>query len=316
MHPATNTPGAARTTWRLLRQVAKLWLDDYVPSMGAALAYYTLFSLAPLLLIVIAVAGLAFGEDAARGEIQAQISALMGPRGASAVQDLLTSVRQPTEGAAATLLGVLLLLAGATSVFGELQDSLDRIWRVPVRQNTSGWILLVRARLLSFGMILAIGFLLIVSLVLSAVSATAGRWWQPLFGDWSALAQSANGLADFVLVAVMFALIYKVMPRVHVQWKDVWIGAIFTALLFTLGKFLIGLYVGRSGVVSGFGAAGSLVVILLWVYYSAQIFLVGAEFTWVFANAYGSRKDDGDNAHSLTCAGAQTPPQRVATLQP
>jgi membrane protein len=284
--------------------------------MGAALAYYTLFSLAPLLLIVIAVAGLAFGEDAARGEIQAQLDALMGPRGASAVQDLLASVRQPTEGAAATLLGVLLLLAGATSVFGELQDSLDRIWRVPVRQNTSGWILLVRARLLSFGMILAIGFLLIVSLVLSAASATAGRWWQPLFGGWSALAQIANGLADFVLVAAMFALIYKVMPRVHVHWKDVWIGAIFTALLFSLGKYLIGLYVGRSGVVSGFGAAGSLVVILLWVYYSAQIFLIGAEFTWVFANAHGSRKFDGATGRRPACADEQTVPALASTMQP
>jgi membrane protein len=300
----------------LLRQVARLWLEDYVPSMGAALAYYTLFSLAPLLLIVIAVAGLAFGEDAARGEIQAQLGALMGPRGASAVQDLLVSVRQPTEGAAATVLGVMLLLVGATSVFGELQDSLDRIWRVPARQHTNGWILLVRARLLSFGMILAIGFLLIVSLVLSAASATAGRWWQPLFGGWFLMAQITNGLADFLLVAAMFALIYKVMPRVHVQWKDVWIGAVFTALLFSLGKFLIGLYVRRSGVVSGFGAAGSLVVILLWVYYSAQIFLVGAEFTWVFANAFGSRKSDGDASRRAACATVRTPPHRATTIWP
>jgi membrane protein len=308
----------ARSAWGLLSQVLRLCLEDYVPSMGAALAYYTLFSLAPLLLIVIAVAGLVFGEDAARGEIQAQLGALMGPRGASAVQDLLASVRQPAEGAAATLLGVLLLLAGATSVFGELQDSLDRIWRVPVRQNTNGWVLLVRARLLSFGMILAIGFLLMVSLVLSAASATAGRWWQPLFGDWSGLAQVINGLADFVLVAAMFALIYKVMPRVHVQWKDVWIGAVFTALLFSLGKYLIGLYVGRSGVISGFGAAGSLVVILLWVYYSAQIFLVGAEFTWVYANAYGSRKSevDADAAGPPEYAAEQTVPLQAATIRP
>jgi membrane protein len=183
-----------------------------------------------------------------------------------------------------------LLLIGATTVFGELQDALDRIWRVPTRCQTNGWIALLRARLLSFGMILAIGFLLMVSLVLSAVLATMERWWSPLFGSWLTVASAANGIAGFFLVAVVFALIYKVMPRVHVDWRDVWIGAVFTALLFTLGKSLIGFYIGRSGIVSGFGAAGSLVVVLLWVYYSAQIFLIGAEFTWVYANAFGSRK--------------------------
>jgi membrane protein len=187
-------------------------------------------------------------------------------------------------------LGVLLLLIGATTVFGELQDSLDRIWRVPARKRTSGWLALVRARLLSFGMILAIGFLLIVSLVVSAAQSTMGRWWGTVFGGWSAMAAATDAIGGFLLVGAMFALIYKVMPRAHVEWKDVWIGAGFTALLFTLGKSLIGLYIGRSGVVSGFGAAGSLVVILVWVYYSAQIFLIGAEFTWVYANLYGSRR--------------------------
>ena len=278
------------TVWRMTRQVSNAWIDDYVPSMGAALSYYTLFSLAPLLLIVVSVAGLVFGEDAARGEIQAQLSALMGSNGAGAVQDLLASVDRPTEGTAASLLGVALLLVGATSVFGELQDALDRIWRVPTRSHASGWISLVRARLLSFGMVLAIGFLLMVSLVASATLAALERWWYPIFGDWYALAAVINALGSFLLVAVMFALIYKVMPRVRVQWRDVWIGALFTALLFTLGKSLIGLYVGRSAVTTGFGAAGSLVVVLMWVYYSAQIFLLGAEFTWVYANAFGSRR--------------------------
>jgi membrane protein len=278
-----------RTFWNLIRQVAVSWLGDYVPSMGAALAYYTMFSLAPLLLIVISVAGIVFGDDAARGEIQNQLSALMGERGASAVQDLLASVRKPAEGTAATALGLVLLFIGATTVFGELQDSLDRIWRVPERAGASGWLALVRARLLSFGMILAIGFLLMVSLVVSATLATIGRWWSPVFGEWYALATAINAIGSFLLVAAMFALIYKVMPRVRVDWQDVWIGALFTALLFTVGKALIGLYVGRSGIASAFGAAGSLVVVLLWVYYSAQIFLLGAEFTWVFANVFGSR---------------------------
>jgi membrane protein len=276
--------------WALLKKVASSWLDDYAPSMGAALAYYTLFSLAPLLLIVISVAGLVFGQEAARGEIESQLRDLMGEQGASAVQALLASVDKPTEGVAATAVGLALLLVGATTVFGELQDSLDRIWRVPSQDRAGGWLALIRTRLLSFGMILAIGFLLMVSLVLSAVLSVMEHWWSMLFGGWLFIASAVNGTAGFFLIAAMFALIYKVMPRVRVQWRDVWIGAVFTALLFTLGKALIGFYIGRSGVVSAFGAAGSLVVVLLWVYYSAQIFLIGAEFTWVYANTFGSRK--------------------------
>ena len=276
--------------WSMLRQIATCWIEDDAPSMGAALAYYTLFSLAPLLLIVIAVAGLVFGEEAARGEITARLHSLMGEGGARAVQALLTSVHQPAEGAVATLLGVVLLFVGATTVFGELQDALDRIWRAPATRTHSGWFTVLRARLLSFGMILAIGFLLTVSLVVSAALALMERWLAPTSGGWLAVASVANAVGGFALVAVMFALIYKVMPRVRVQWRDVWTGALFTALLFSLGKWGIGFYLGRSGVVSGYGAAGSLVVVLLWVYYSAQIFLIGAEFTWVYANTYGSRR--------------------------
>lgn len=279
-----------RTIWNLTRQTMQSWLDDYAPSMGAALAYYTLFSLAPLLLIVISVAGMVFGEDAARGEIAEQLQALMGDSGAKAVQDLLNSVREPAADSFATAVGLLLMLVGATSVFGELQDALDRIWRVPVRPQTSGWLTLVRARLLSFGMILAIGFLLTVSLVASAVLKVMGRWLEPVFGGWYVVMTTVDAIGSFLLVAALFALIYKTMPRVRIQWRDVWTGALLTSLLFGLGKFLIGLYVGRSGVISGFGAAGSLVIVLLWVYYSAQIFLIGAEFTWVYTNTYGSRK--------------------------
>ncbi len=278
--------------WALVRQVASSWIDDYVASMGAALAYYTVFSLAPLLLIVVSVAGMAFGDEAARGAIRSQLADLMGEPGASAVQALLVSVRQPAQGLAAATLGGVLLFVGATTVFGELQDALDRIWRVPSRVRSSGWIALVRARLLSFGMILALGFLLIVSLLASATLAALGRRLDPVFGGWRGLAEAANAVVGFGLVALIFALIYKLMPRVRVLWADVWIGALFTALLFTLGKFLIGLYIGQSGIASGFGAAGSLVVVLLWVYYSAQILLIGAEFTWVFANTFGSRKGD------------------------
>ncbi len=287
-------PSTAEASWTLIKRVSNAWLDDYVPSMGAALAYYTMFSLAPLLLIVISVAGLVFGQDAARGEIATELRAMMGEAGAKAVQDLLASVQKPAEGAAATALGVVLLLIGATTVFGELQDSLDRIWHVPTRKRSSGLIELLRTRLLSFGMILAIGFLLIVSLVVSAGLATVARLWGPAFGGWYAVAAVTDALGGFFLVAVMFALIYKIMPRVRVHWKDVWIGAVFTAILFMVGKTLIGLYIGTSGVVTGFGAAGSLVVVLVWVYYSAQIFLIGAEFTWVYANDFGSRKSLND----------------------
>ena len=285
-----GTPITAEALKRLARLTGSAWLADGVASMGAALAYYTLFSLAPLLLIVVSVAGLLFGHDAARGQIQSQLSALMGDRGAAAVQDLLASVDKPAQGSAATALGVLLLLVGATTVFAELQDALDRIWRVPARPAGSGWWALLRARLLSFGMILALGFLLMVSLVASAVLSTLQAWWNPMFGPWLDTAALVNGVLGFVLVAACFAFVYKVMPRVHVAWHDVWTGALFTAVLFTLGKMLIGLYIGRSGVASGFGAAGSLVAVLLWVYWSAQIFLLGAEFTWVYANLYGSRR--------------------------
>jgi membrane protein len=276
----------------LVGQVWQAWRADYAASMGAALAYYTMFSLAPLLLIVISVAGLVFGEAAARGEIQLQLDTLMGPRSASAVQDLLASVHHPSEGVAATLLGLLLLLAGAASVFGELQDALDRIWRLPSKPLGDGWLQILRSRLLSFGMILALGFLLTVSLVVSALMSALGHTFEPLFGGWQSVVAVVSSVGGFLLAAAMFALIFKVMPRVQVLWRDVWVGALFTAVLFSLGKALISLYIGRSGVVSGFGAAGSLVVILLWVYWSAQILLIGAEFTWVYANMFGSRSAD------------------------
>ena len=280
------------TAWRLMKDAALSWRDDYAPSMGAALAYYTTFSAAPLLLIVVSVAGLVFGPEAARGEIFAQLRGLIGEEGALAVQALLQSVSKPAEGALATLVGTGVLLVGATSVFAELQDALDRIWRAPVRDRASGLWSLLRTRLLSFGMILSIGFLLMVSLVVSAALSALGNWWAPLLSGWAMVAEAINLGVSFVLITVIFALIYKVMPRARVAWRDVWVGAAVTALLFTIGKSLIGLYIGRSGVTSAFGAAGSLAVVLVWVYYSAQIFLLGAEFTWVYAHHCGSRRGE------------------------
>jgi membrane protein len=275
--------------WRLGKQVVNASLEDYVPSMGAALAYYTVFSMAPLLLIVISVAGLVFGAEAARGEIQAQLQGLMGESGASVVQGLLVSVSEPAQGLTATVLGLALLFIGATTVFAELQGALDRIWRVGRRQRKSSLYWLVRARLLSFGMILAVGFLLVVSLLASAILGAISRRWEAAFGAWQAFIDAGNAVGGFLLVAVMFGLIYKVMPRARVAWGDVWLGALLAALLFTLGKVLIGAYIGRSGMASAYGAAGSLVVVLLWVYFSAQILLVGAEFTHAYAGIFGSR---------------------------
>jgi YihY family inner membrane protein len=214
----------------------------------------------------------------------------MGADAAKAIEGLLASVNKPAEGVAATTIGVVLLLIGATTVFGELQDALDRIWRAPARERSAGWWKLLRARLLSFGMILGIAFLLMVSLVLSAAISALGKWWDGFFGGWETVAQVVNFAIGFVMTAGVFAMIYKIMPRVQVRWHDVWLGAVVTALLFTIGKFLIGLYIGKSGVASGFGAAGSLVVIFVWVYYSAQIFLMGAEFTWVYARTFGSMR--------------------------
>ena len=279
----------AAAFWQLGRQAFASWRDDGASSMGAALAYYTMFSLAPLLLIVVSVAGLVFGEEAARGEVFGQLEHLMGAQSAAAVQGLLQSANRPAESVLATVVGVVVLLIGATTVLAELQSALDRIWRAPVR-GASGIFALVRARLLSFGMILGLGFLLMVSLLVSAALAAFEKWWSPMFGGWALLAQGLNFAFNFLFITAVFAMIYKLMPRVHVAWRDVGVGAAVTALLFTVGKQLIGLYIGRSSVTSAFGAAGSLAVLLVWVYYSAQIFLLGAEFTWVYAHVHGSRR--------------------------
>jgi membrane protein len=284
----------------VIKATFSAWIDDQAPSMGAALAYYTVFSIAPLLLIVISIAGLIFGAEVARGEIFAQLQDLMGKTEALAVQSMLESVSKPTESVTAAIIGVVLLLIGATTVFGELQDDLDRIWRAPKRPDEGGIFGLIRTRVLSFGMILGIGFLLIVSLIFSAVLAALGKWWAPIFGGIAFLGNLVNVVLSFVLLTFAFAMIYKIMPRVKINWRDVWIGAVVTAFLFTIGKFLIGFYIGRSGLASGFGAAGSLVAVLVWVYYSAQIFLMGAEFTRIYSYTFGSHKDQ--------------PPQTVTSL--
>jgi membrane protein len=274
----------------LVAKSVAAWFDDYAPSMGAALAYYTLFSIAPLLIIAIAVAGLVFGQEAARGEIVAQIGGLIGKDGAMAIQGLLKSADDPAQGAFATVVSLITLFIGATSVFGELQSDLDRIWRVPAPASQSGIWNLLRERFLSFGLVLGLGFLMLVSLLVSAAIAAFGKWSPGQLPGWETRLQLLNFGVTFGTTMLLVAMIFKMMPRASIAWHDVWVGAAVTAFLSEVGKLLISLYLGKTSVVSGFGAAGALVVLLVWVYFSAQIFLLGAEFTWVYAHEYGSRR--------------------------
>lgn len=278
----------------LVKDSLLAWQRDRAASMGAALAYYTLFSIGPLLLIVITVAGMVFGVEAAQGEISAQMRDLVGDEGARAIEALLASVHRSDRSLLGTLLSGSLLLVGATSVLAELQSALDRIWHTvddPPAVQTAGWKAVVRTRLLSFGLILGVGFLLTVSLVTSAALAAWSRWWAPAFAAWPWVLEGLNFLLSFTFTALLFAMIYRVMPSTTIAWQDVGVGAVVTALLFNVGKALIGLYLGTSGLASGIGAAGSVVVLLAWVYYSAQVFLVGAEFTWLYAYRFGSRAE-------------------------
>ncbi|RZL30721.1 MAG: YihY/virulence factor BrkB family protein [Rubrivivax sp.] len=275
---------------RVLTLTVTGFLEDRGARMGAALAYYTLFSLAPLLLIVVSVAGLVWGGEAVRGELVDQLQSLLGPTAAATIEGMLKSVAWPVGGWLSTLIGLGLMLVGATTVFAELQDALDTIWRVPARP-VQGWLAWLRARLLSFGLILGLSFLLLVSLLLGAAMAAAQTWWQPWFGQWLYVAGIANMVISQGLVMAVFAMIFKMMPRVRIAWRDVLLGAFVTAGLFELGRTAIGYYLRSSGVVSGFGAAASVVALLVWVYFSAQILLVGAEFTWAYARVLGSRRD-------------------------
>lgn len=277
-----------KTIFELLKETVKEWQDDKVSLWAAALAYYTVFSLAPLLLIAISIAGAVFGEEAARGELVTQIQGLIGPEGAAAVQAMIQNAHKPDSGGnIATIVGIVTLLFGASGVFGQLQDALNTIWEVKPKPGL-GLKSFLLSRFLSFAMVLVIGFLLLVSLVLSAVLAGVGAFFGNLVPDYVIVGQILNFVISFSVITVLIAAIYKFLPDVEVPWKDLWIGAAVTSLLFSIGKYLIGLYLGNSGVTSTYGAAGSIVVILLWVFYSAQIILFGAEFTQVYSKHRGS----------------------------
>ena len=273
---------------RLFKAAFDKWRADKAPRLAAALAYYTLFSLAPLLVIATAVAGLLFGEEMARSQVLISLQELIGPRAARALQTVIENTARPRSGLIATGAGVLTLWFGASNVFHQLKEALNTIWGVRPKPGRGLWAAL-KARLESFFMVLTIGLLLVLSLIVSAVLAALvellGRWLPGGASLW----QTVDLLGTLLVIATLFAIIYKVLPDVRIAWSDVWIGAAVTAMLFALGRYLIGLYLSRVGVASLYGAAGSLVVILLWVYYSAQILLFGAEFTYVFANRYGSR---------------------------
>ncbi|QJR16712.1 YihY/virulence factor BrkB family protein [Usitatibacter palustris] len=274
-------------TAKALRQTLEAWVDDRCSSKGAALAFYTLFAMAPILILSIAAAGYVFGAEAAQGAIVAQLRGLMGQSGAQAVEAMLASARDPESGLVATLVAGALLIVGATTVFVELKDSLDEIWGVEPTKG-QGILNFLRSRLLAFGMVLILSFLLLVSLVMSAALTVLANYAGGFLGSESMALAVFSSLVSLAVVACLFAVIFKMLPAVKLSWRDVWIGALFTAGLFSLGKYAIGLYLGNSDVASSFGAAGSLVALLLWVYYSAQIFFLGAEFTRQYAITCGS----------------------------
>ncbi|MGJ9418815.1 YihY/virulence factor BrkB family protein [Massilia sp. CMS3.1] len=277
----------SRQIVHILKCAVMEWLAHRAASKGAALAFYTLFSLAPILVLVIAVAGFFYGAEAAQGQLLNELRGLVGKEGAETIQAVLAGAQDKETGKIATIIATVLLLVGATSVFAELKDSLDEIWGVPAPKD-AGWWDILRTRVLSFGLILVLGFLLMVSLVVTAAMAVVENYFGGMWKDSAVILGWISSCISFLVIATLFGVIYKLLPRIKLSWHDVGIGALGTAAMFTLGKFLIGLYIGNSGAASSFGAAGSLIALLLWVYYSAQIFFLGAEFARQYALQLGS----------------------------
>jgi membrane protein len=278
------------TLTALLRQAGVAWLADNAPRLGAALAFYTLFSLAPVLIVAVSVAGFVFGEKAAQGEIVRQFQGLMGTQGATAIETIIQSTNRPALGVFATTLGLLAILVGASGAFNELQDALNTIWKVDSRTK-SFWTVTSRQRFFSLGLVVATGFLLLTSLVVTAALSAAARFVSNFLPMSVILLESINFVFSFGIITILFALILKFIPDTTIPWRDVWMGAAVTSLLFTVGKVVIGFYLGHSAFTSAYGAAASLVIFLIWIYYSAQILLFGAELTHIYALKYGSRME-------------------------
>jgi membrane protein len=265
-------------------------IDDNIPRMSAALAYYTLFSLAPLMVISIAIAGLVFGNDAARGAIVDQIQGLIGSDAAHGVQAMLTSARNPGRGIIAEVIGFVILILGATGAFSEVYTALNNIWQTPPEKLSGAWSV-VKARLLSFGLVLVVGFLMLVSLLLSAGLVAFTKYAGGLLPLPAIVFRVVELLFTTAILTALFAMIFRILPEAQIDWRDVWIGALATAVLFSVGKYLISLYIGKSLPASAYGAAGSVVVLIAWVYYSALILYFGAEFTKAYAHRYGSHRE-------------------------
>lgn len=297
----------------LLKDTFKEWNEDKVPLWAAALAYYTIFSIAPLLLIAIVIAGSIFGEEAARGQIVGQIQGLVGENAANVIQDMILNTQKPGSGGTiATIVGIATLLFGASGVFGQLQDALNTIWEVKPKPGRAVKSFL-QSRFLSFAMVLVIGFLLLVSLVLSAALTGISGYFGNMIPGYVVIGRILNFVISFGAITLLFAAIYKFLPDVKVPWKNLWVGAAFTSLLFSIGKYVIGLYLGSGSVGSTYGAAGSLVVILIWVFYSAQILLLGAEFTQVYSKYRGRPIEPSSHAERLTQAVQDNAEMPVAT---
>jgi membrane protein len=275
----------------LFKQTFKEFGDDKAPRLGAALAYYTVFSIAPLLLIAIAIAGLVFGRDAAQHEISGQLSGMMGKATAKSLEEMVLAASKPKSGTLATIIGIVTLMFGASGVFAQLNDALDTIWNVQ-KKKKGGILATIKDRFLSMAMVCGIGFLLLVSLVFDAAISAMGKYVGNRFPGGETLLQTIQVVVSFVLVTVLFAAIFKFLPDVKIAWRDVWLGAVFTSILFVLGKLALGLYIGKAAASSTYGAAGSLVVLLMWVYWSAQILFFGAEFTQVYARTHGTLAGD------------------------
>ncbi|THC39906.1 YihY/virulence factor BrkB family protein [Massilia sp. Mn16-1_5] len=283
-----------RQVFHIMKCAVTEWLAHRAASKGAALAFYTLFSMAPILVLVIAVAGFFYGAEAAQGQLLNELRGLVGKEGAETIQAILAGARDKESGMMATIIAGVLLLVGATSMFAELKDSLDEIWDVPAPKDAGMWDT-IRTRVLSFGLILVLGFLLLVSLVISAAMAVVENYIGGMWKDSAVILGWISSCIGFLVISTMFGVIYKLLPRIKLSWHDVIVGALGTAAMFTLGKFAIGLYIGNSGAASSFGAAGSLIALLLWVYYSAQIFFLGAEFARQYALQLGSLKHKPDH---------------------
>ena len=285
--------GRKRITGRalgaVLRRAVTGWWNDNVPHLGAALSYYTLFSLAPILIVAIAIAGLAFGAEAVRGEIVHQIDGLVGREGGLAVQAMLQGAARPSSSIPATIIGVITFFLGATGAFLELQTALNTIWRVKPKSSGSWLHVLVMQRLISFALVVGVGFLLLTSLLVSTALAALHRYMGDTYPGVAILWEALNVIVSLAVITLLFAMIYKVLPDVELAWRDVWVGGLVTAGLFSIGKSVIGLYLGTSGLSSTYGAAGSVIVLLVWVYYSSQIVLLGAEFTREYVAEFGRR---------------------------